>query len=186
MSDWSDDYSNTNLTPAVDSFDIYDYIAGIVGSLPPAERQAAASLGGNEVATYFPEPSGETIGGVASGSGPGSKPQTSEKSGIAKWWSELSSDDKKIGLSVAGLLSGGLANMGKGRREDKSLQIQQQNADANTTGVAERARQFNQQMANASSIGQTNFGTATQPMGMINAPVTLTRNRLKPTPGMPA
>lgn len=42
-----------------------------------------------------------------------------------------------------------------------------------------------QRMANGSAIGQTNFGSATQPMGMINAPVTLTRNRLKPTPGVP-
>lgn len=185
MSDWSDDYSNTNLSPVMD-FDFDSFMAGIVDSLPPVEQQIAASLGGNDIETYLGASNGTNIGGVASGSGPGSKVETGEKSSLAKWWSALSSDDKKIGLSVAGLLSGGLANMGKGRREDKSLQIQQQYADANTAGVAERARQFNQQMANASSIGQTNFGTATQPMGMINAPVTLTRNRLKPTPGMPA
>lgn len=182
----ADDYefgASYESTPAVE-FDFDSFMAGIVNSLPPTEQQVAASLGGNDIETYFGSVSGgPTIGGVASGAAPDPK---KEPSMISKFWGSLSADDKKIGLSVLGMLGGGLANIGKGKREDRALQIQQQNADANTAGVAERARQFNQQMANASSIGQTNFGTATQPMGMINAPVTLTRNRLKPTPGMPA
>lgn len=165
-------------------FDVYAYIDSIVNSLPPTDQQVAASLGGNDIETYFGSMSGgPTIGGVASGAAPDAK---KEPSMISKFWGSLSSDDKKIGLSVLGMLGGGLANIGKGKRTDRELNIAQQNADTNAAGVAERARQFNTQMANASSIGSTNFGTATQPMGMINAPVTLTRNRLKPTPGMPA
>ena len=182
MSDWSDDYSNTNLSPATD-FDWDTFISGVMSSLPPTEQQVAASLGGNDIETYFGSVAGgTTVGGVA-----GSKTEDPKagSSSISKWWSALGNDDKKLGLSALALIGGGLSNIGKGRREDRALAIQQQNADANTAGVAERARQFNQQMANGSAIGQTNFGTATQPLGMINAPVTLTRNRLKPTPGMP-
>jgi len=166
------------------AFDWDSFITGVMGSLPPTDQQVAASLGGNDIETYFGSVSGgPTIGGVASGAAPDAK---KEPSMISKFWGSLSADDKKIGLSVLGMLGGGLANIGKGKRTDRELNIAQQNADTNAAGVAERARQFNQQMANASSIGSTNFGTATQPMGMINAPVTLTRNRLKPTPGMPA
>ena len=165
------------------AFDWDSFITGVMGSLSPTDQQVAASLGGNDIETYFGSSNGTNIGGVASGAAIDPK---KDPSGIAKWWKELDAGDKKIGMSALAMLGGGLANIGKGKREDKALQIQQQNADANTAGVAERARQFNQQMANASSIGQTNFGTATQPMGMINAPVSLTRNRLKPTPGMPA
>jgi len=164
-------------------FDVYAYIDSIVNSLPPTDQQVAASLGGNDIETYFGSSNGTNIGGVASGAAIDPK---KDPSGIAKWWKELDAGDKKIGMSALAMLGGGLANIGKGKRTDRELNIAQQNADTNAAGVAERARQFNQQMANASSIGQTNFGTATQPMGMINAPVSLTRNRLKPTPGMPA
>lgn len=183
MSDWSDDYDNTDLSASGGGFDVYAYIDSIVNSLPPTDQQVAASLGGNDIETYFGSSNGTNIGGVASGAAIDPK---KDPSGIAKWWKELDAGDKKIGMSALAMLGGGLANIGKGKRSDRELNIAQQNADANTAGVAERARQFNQQMANASSIGQTNFGTATQPMGMINAPVSLTRNRLKPTPGMPA
>ncbi len=183
MSDWSDDYSNTNLSTPAPEFDWDTFISGVMGSLPPTEQQVAASLGGNDIETYFGSSNGTNIGGVAS-------TKTEDPKGgpgpIAKFWGSLNADDKKVGLSALALLGGGLANIGKGRREDKSLSIAEMNANTNAAAVAERARQFDQQMANGSSIGQTNFGTATQPLGMINAPVTLTRNRLKPTPGMPA
>lgn len=183
MSDWSDDYSNTNLSTPTPEFDWDTFISGVMGSLPPDQQQVAASLGGNDTATYFGTgTNGATIGGVT---GSNTEDPKKEPSMISKWWASIGNDDKKMGLSALALLGGGLANIGKGRREDKSLSIQQQNADTNAAAVAERAREFNQQMANGSSIGQTNFGTATQPMGMINAPVTLTRNRLRPTPGAP-
>jgi len=181
MSDWSEDYSNTNLTTAPAEFDFDAFMAGIVGSLPPDQQQAANDLGAAEIAGYFGGGNGKVIGSVQGGAAP----DVNEKSAISKWWGGLTSDDKKLGLSVAALLGGGLANIGTGKRKDRELNIAQQNADTNAAGVAERARQFNQQMANGSAIGQTNFGTATQPLGMINAPVTLTRNRLKPTPGVP-
>lgn len=108
-----------------------------------------------------------------------------ESSGLAKWWGGLTTDDKKIGLSMATLLAGGLSGLASGKRRDRELNIMQQNADANLAAVNERKRQFDVQMANGSAIAQTNFGSATGP-GMINAPVTLTRNRLLPTPGAPA
>lgn len=108
-----------------------------------------------------------------------------ESSSLAKWWGGLTTDDKKMGLTLATLLAGGLSNIGKGKREDRALDIQKQNADTNLAAVNERKRQFDQQMANGSAIANTNFGGAMGP-GMINAPVTLTRNRLLPTPGAPA
>ena len=53
MSDWSDDYSNTNLSSPAVEFDFDAFMAGIVNSLPPTEQQVAASLGGNDIETYF-------------------------------------------------------------------------------------------------------------------------------------
>lgn len=108
-----------------------------------------------------------------------------EKSGVSRWWSGLSNDDKKMGITVATLLAGGLANVGAGRRKDRELSILESRATADTEFNRARIALEQQKMANASAIGQTNFGGAMAP-GMINAPVNLTRNRLRPTPGVPA
>ena len=66
---------------------------------PPA--LVIISLGGNDIETYFGSMSGPTIGGVASGAAPDPK---KEPSMISKFWGSLSSDDKKVGLSVLGML----------------------------------------------------------------------------------
>ncbi len=185
MSDWSDDYSNTDLsgsqagTQGGGGFDFDTFMASIYGTMTPEQQAAATSLGAQDTGALSGWVSGETLP-----AGKSMTQQAKEGSSLSKWWGSLNTDDKKIGLSILTMLGGGLAQVGKGKREDRMLQIQQQNADANTAGVNLRREMFDRQMANANSIASTNFGTATQP-GLINAPVTLTRNRLKPTPGAP-
>ena len=92
----ADDYefgASYESTPAVE-FDFDSFMAGIVNSLPPTEQQVAASLGGNDIETYFGSVSGgPTIGGVASGAAPDPK---KEPSMISKFWGSLSADDKKV------------------------------------------------------------------------------------------
>ena len=39
MSDWSDDYSNTNLSPPEVAFDWDSFITGVMGSLPPTDQR---------------------------------------------------------------------------------------------------------------------------------------------------
>jgi hypothetical protein len=185
MSDWSDG------TPDVDSY----YSAGdldwsalasmIQGDLTPQEQSAAAGLGMNAgVGLQMPG----TIGKVAAGTNINQTPPGDDKSkSPTSIWDKIAGwaqSDKGM-TSIATALMGGVGMLANGKRLDRKLEIEQQAQATNAAAVAERKREFDQQMANASSIGQTNFGSAMGP-GLINAPVTLTRNRLKPTPGVPA
>ena len=184
MSDWSDDYSNTDLTSGSAATSDLDWSAiwnVVQGDLTPQEQQAAASLGGDSASTAWTG-GGLKVGNVAGGTNTMAQP---DKGGsiwdkIAGW----AQSDKGM-TSIATALMGGVGMLSQGKRKDRGLSIMERNAASNEAAVAERKRQFDIQMANASSIGQTNFGAAMAP-GMINAPVRLTRNRLIPTPGVPA
>jgi hypothetical protein len=185
MSDWSGDDSTPELTTPADSYTAAtNWFDSFMQTLDPGTQQAAQQLGAGALTQSWT--SGEELpdGNVRVGNVSGGKNDATKSDSLLDKITRWSTSDKGM-TSIATMLAGGLAGLAKGKRDDRGLDIQQQNANSNAAGVAERARQFDQQMANGSAIGQTNFGTAMQPMGMINAPVTLTRNRLMPSAGAP-
>lgn len=181
MSDWSGDDSTPELTVPDDSYTAAtNWFDSFMQTLDTGTQQAAQQLGAGALTQAWTSgeelPDGNVRVGNVSGGTNTAKDSGSLLDKITRW----STSDKGM-TSIATMLAGGLAGLAKGKRDQQIADATTLNAQSNAASVAERKRQFDQQMANGSAIGQTNFGTAMQPLGMINAPVTLTRNRLKPT-----
>ena len=160
MSDWSDDYSNTDLSGGI-STDAQGNTQDWGGTITAAGADygsVAASLGieyvfqGSSTNVLSGGESFESnqatvgdIGGVKAGSGP--------VAGKA-WWDSISkwAQGEKGMTTLATLFAGGLSGLASGKRAQQGADALTLNAQSNAARVAEEQRQFNIKSANASAV----------------------------------